>query len=331
MKLLAVLSLVAVAVGAAPLQIKTSSLPGGVFGAPYSAQLTATGGISPYTWVVSAGQLPAGLTLSPSGAISGTPSGVSSMFSVRVTDSSAQTRTFSISITPAPVPPPTTGQVIWSAGVEAGSLAEWWLPSTYQGGNNGGGEYNSGIADTVASQDYAHTGSWSAKMTVTTPSSPSSGTRMFRWLESQTYPALFYSAWFYIPARYVPVEYWNLFQWKSKHAAGVDPFFVLNIGNRADGTMYFYLWDWQRSKQYEQTVKNVPVGQWFKVEGFYQCAPDSTGHVTLWQDGTKLFDVTGLSTRYADGVCQWSVDNYSNGLSPATATIYIDDLAIRKP
>jgi hypothetical protein len=40
---------------------------------PYSHQLSVYGGTGPYTWSIWAGSLPAGLSLSSSGLISGTP------------------------------------------------------------------------------------------------------------------------------------------------------------------------------------------------------------------------------------------------------------------
>ena len=71
-----------------PLLISTTSLPAGTVGVPYSADLTATGGVPPYTWSVSTGSLPAGLNLnSTTGAITGTPSSpTSASFGVTVTD-----------------------------------------------------------------------------------------------------------------------------------------------------------------------------------------------------------------------------------------------------
>jgi uncharacterized protein (TIGR03437 family) len=54
-----------------PLLINAASLPSGVVGQPYSAGVTATGGSGNYSW--SAGALPPGLGISPSGSISGTP------------------------------------------------------------------------------------------------------------------------------------------------------------------------------------------------------------------------------------------------------------------
>jgi len=54
------------------LEITTTQLPDATGSSPYSAQLAATGGTSPYVWSVS-GALPSGLTMSAAGVISGTP------------------------------------------------------------------------------------------------------------------------------------------------------------------------------------------------------------------------------------------------------------------
>jgi hypothetical protein len=39
-------------------------------------------------------------------------------------------------------------------------------------------------------------------------------------------------------------------------------------------------------------------------------------------------DVSSVHTRYADGNCEWSVNNYSASLTPNPAIIYVDDAAI---
>jgi hypothetical protein len=72
-----------------PLSITTAGLPAGIAGTSYSATLTATGGVAPLTWSLSAGTLPAGLSLNSStGLISGTPStsGITT-FTAQVADS----------------------------------------------------------------------------------------------------------------------------------------------------------------------------------------------------------------------------------------------------
>ncbi|MDE3108718.1 MAG: putative Ig domain-containing protein, partial [Acidobacteriota bacterium] len=102
---------VTITVNAAP-AITTTSLPGGIVGTAYSGSIAVTGGTSPLAYSVSAGSLPAGLTLNSStGAISGTPTGPGSTtpvsFTVKVTDSSAAaaqsvTKAVSIAVSQAP-------------------------------------------------------------------------------------------------------------------------------------------------------------------------------------------------------------------------------------
>ena len=84
------------------LVITTLALPGATATQSYGSILSATGGTAPYSWSITSGQLPAGLTLSAStGAVSGTPtaSGTSS-FTATVSDSGspAQTRSVPVSI-----------------------------------------------------------------------------------------------------------------------------------------------------------------------------------------------------------------------------------------
>ncbi|HXA68423.1 MAG TPA: putative Ig domain-containing protein [Bryobacteraceae bacterium] len=69
-----------------PLTITTTQLPFGQLNLPYNAQLNATGGAPPYTWSYLGGGLPPGLSVSPSGVISGTPTGPGDNFLVQVTD-----------------------------------------------------------------------------------------------------------------------------------------------------------------------------------------------------------------------------------------------------
>jgi hypothetical protein len=55
--------------------VATTALPHGAVGVTYNAQLAASGGLPPYTWQITAGALPTGLSMSDSGAITGTPTG----------------------------------------------------------------------------------------------------------------------------------------------------------------------------------------------------------------------------------------------------------------
>jgi hypothetical protein len=85
--------------------ITTSSLPDATVGSAYSQDLSASSGTSPYSWSVTSGSLPAGLSLASDGTISGTPASAgTSTFTVQVTDSGnpAQTATQQLTLTVDP-------------------------------------------------------------------------------------------------------------------------------------------------------------------------------------------------------------------------------------
>lgn len=94
------------------LEIITATLPNGNFGQSYNYSLSAVGGNSPYTWQITSGNLPTGLTLnSSSGIIFGTPTQQGTFsFAVKVTDSIADsvTKNFSIIINSTPTQQDTT-------------------------------------------------------------------------------------------------------------------------------------------------------------------------------------------------------------------------------
>ncbi len=325
-----------------PVQITTTSLPGGQVQTAYSATLAATGGLAPYTWSLFSGLLPTGLTLQANGTLSGTPTLAGTFpFIVQVRDAAGQTASATFSLNIAALPPP--ANILWSGDMETGDLSQWYFPSTSPFGNYLGGEFNSGGGDSVASQDFAHTGQWSAKMTINT-SAGSSGTRLFRWGEPRTYDDLYYSNWFYFPQKFTYSQWSNYVQWKSKHVVNgvtaTDPILYLVATNRSNGNMHFVVHWWNGLtiegphpgefgfRVYEQNLKDIPVGQWFHIEARYVCAADFTGRLTVWQDGVQLFDLTGIRTRYADGDCQWSVNDYGAGITPNPAVIYVDDAVI---
>ncbi|WP_158638038.1 putative Ig domain-containing protein [Sphingomonas ginsenosidivorax] len=92
-------------VAAPAVSLEPASLPAGQTGTAYSQVLLATGSTASYSYAVSAGTLPAGLSLSASGTLAGTPSANGSFaFSVTATDSSsgsgpyAGTRSYTLTI-----------------------------------------------------------------------------------------------------------------------------------------------------------------------------------------------------------------------------------------
>jgi hypothetical protein len=82
-------------------------------GTSYSSALSATGGVTPYTWAVATGTLPGGLTLNTSsGLVAGTPAGAGTFnFTVRVSggagsSAGSSTRDCSIVVSTGTVTPP---------------------------------------------------------------------------------------------------------------------------------------------------------------------------------------------------------------------------------
>jgi hypothetical protein len=89
----------------APIALSPTSLPDATAGVAYSQTLSATGGAGgPYTFAVTAGALPAGFSLSSSGALSGsTTTAATSSFTVTVTDSGgfSASQAYTLTIDPA--------------------------------------------------------------------------------------------------------------------------------------------------------------------------------------------------------------------------------------
>jgi hypothetical protein len=79
--------------GGATHMILTGTLPAWSKGNVYpSAGLTRVGGAAPFTWSISSGSLPTGLSINSStGVISGTPTGSGTSFTVQVVDSTSPT------------------------------------------------------------------------------------------------------------------------------------------------------------------------------------------------------------------------------------------------
>ena len=89
-----------------PVAITSPSFHSGEVTVAYApVELAATGGTPPYTWTIGAGALPGGLSLSPDGSVTGTPSGAGSFdFTAHVADTRGLTadQPASISIVAAP-------------------------------------------------------------------------------------------------------------------------------------------------------------------------------------------------------------------------------------
>ncbi|NTI26448.1 tandem-95 repeat protein [Rhizobium rhizogenes] len=135
---------VSLTVSAPTISLGPSTLPSGSVAAAYSQSITASGGTSAYTYAVIAGALPAGLTLSSAGALSGTPTaGGTFNFTITATDSSTGTGPFTgsrayslvvsaptISISPATLPTVALNSAYSQTVTASGGLAPYSLSVT---------------------------------------------------------------------------------------------------------------------------------------------------------------------------------------------------------
>src|SRR5258706_12745687 len=82
-----------VALKPSSINIVTTKLPTGSIGVSYSYTLQAVGGIGAYTWSLSSGSLPGGLSINSSGVVSGTPTSGSTSPTFGITDGTNTTTT----------------------------------------------------------------------------------------------------------------------------------------------------------------------------------------------------------------------------------------------
>src|SRR6266545_6841395 len=113
--------------------ISPSSLPGATVGVAYSQQLSASGPKPPYSFKLSLGSLPSGLSLSSAGLLSGTPSASGSFaFTVAALDSggaSATSQAYTLAVVAAPTKPSSS----WPASYRSGPMGAANILPPHQG------------------------------------------------------------------------------------------------------------------------------------------------------------------------------------------------------
>ena len=203
----------AVSSSPAPLQLTTATLPSGTVGTSYSATLSATGGTAPYTWSVVSGSLPAGLTLSASGSISGNPSSAGqSTFTLQAKDSAASPQAATVSLTITVSAPAAAHVAITSASLPTATAGTAYSATlTASGGTQpyiwtlASGQLPSGMNLSSAgvisgTTSVAGTFSFTAEVTDATSVSATAGLSLIVAAQSTT-PG--YTRW------YAPTSFWN--------------------------------------------------------------------------------------------------------------------------
>jgi len=175
-----------------------------------------------------------------------------------------------------------------------------------------------------------HGGRAAAAFSVTSDSAKS-GTQARCVREGALPQAAVYGAWFYVPSLADNQGNWNLMHFQGGTIDSLHYLWDISLGSAADGSLSLYMVDFLHRRflrTSDDAALSIPIGSWFHVELRLLRAPDATGEVALYQDGTLLLERTALATDDSD-FAQWYVGNFVDALSPADSTVYVDDVTIR--
>ena len=212
--------------------------------------------------------------------------------------------------------------ILWQATFEPGDLSEWLSDG------NGGIYMDNFAAAPVASQDQAHRGAYSGIATFA-PMIVTSFSYLYR--EQPSPPDAYYGAWFFIPAATQVGSWLSLHHFgyhRTAGAAETTPLFDFNVYPGSDGTLFAHLFDPVTVSNTDQTNPvPVPLAKWVHFEILLHKAADTTGRITIWQDGVQILDITNKVTAPTDWI-QWDAGGGSNDIAPSPAAVYFDDATI---
>ena len=246
--------------------------------------------------------------------------------------------------------------LVWSTGFETGDLSDWSAPP----GTGGTFESDAGGANpsVTSTTEQAHTGAHSVKFAsvAAAQGSPYSPGGSCLYKEGAFPQAAYYSAWYYIPAFSETLSAWSILKFMVPNGAtaedadvgdastsaaatqatalgraiGTGELFDLSVLSLPGQLMTLVLFDARH--QYLESplpdpVPYLPIARWFQIECFYRNDSGPGGELTVWLDGVPIYDVkrpTGGGTP----PIVFAVCSLVNELSPQSASLYVDDVAI---
>ncbi len=191
--------------------------------------------------------------------------------------------------------------------------------------------YEAGNARYEIVRSPVHSGRYAAAFTVDT--SDGQTRHQARCVRQGTLPtAAYYGAWYYIP-EYAATDgkVWNLFHFQGGQDVTdrLDNLWDVSLINGDSNGLELVVYGTQARKTLLPELPTpIPIGSWFHIEMFFRRAADETGEITLYQDGTELASISDLVTDDSK-FTQWYVGNYSDGVTPPTSILYVDDVSIR--
>lgn len=210
--------------------------------------------------------------------------------------------------------------VPWSTGFEDG-FCEYAQPTGFC--------FSTGVGSYALVTSPVHSGRYAAAFQV---ASNVDGGSQTRCVQQGVFPsAAYYGAWYFVPAASLNSGNWNLLHFQGASAGqALHALWDVSLGNVNDGGVQttLYLYDFGRGGTVGAgQAPPIPIGQWFHIEVYFKRAKDTTGMISLWQDGVFVSQLSGFASDDTDWG-QWYIGNLANSLSPPASTVYVDDVTI---
>ena len=221
-----------------------------------------------------------------------------------------------------------------TSSADGGALAIPWSTSFEDGfcdyASALGYCYAAGASSYTIVSSPVHSGHYAAAFTVDSRATPLTGTQTRCVRQGMLPTAAVYGAWFFVPAVQSNGQTWNLFHFEGGDGpnAALHSLWDVSLMNAPDGGLHVEIYDFFiKMVKAANGVPDIPIGSWFHLEFFFRRAADSTGEVTLYQDGQVALDLTGLVTDDSTWA-RWHVGNLADSLVPPVSTVYVDDVTI---
>jgi hypothetical protein len=172
-----------------------------------------------------------------------------------------------------------------------------------------------------------HSGRYAAAFTAI---SDADGGSQVRCVEQGVFPsAAYYGAWYYVPETAKVVILWNLLHYLGGVPGQTHGLWDVSLVNQSDGGVHVSVFEFLNGGVTPDAgaVPAIPIGQWFHLEVYFKRAKDTTGELSVWQDGVLAVHLTGLATDDTDWG-QWYIGNLATGLLPPASTVYVDDITM---
>ena len=202
---------------------------------------------------------------------------------------------------------------------------------------------DAGGSSVALSTEQAHSGAYSLKVSSASISAEAPGPGgggIYRVVTGISPQQAYYSAWYYVPQSYVTTTPWTILRF----AVLLDPIhgpFDIDLWSQPDGTMTLEVYDTNRNYLLSALPAPPPIvvpAQWFQLEAFFRNASSSSGRLTVWFNGTQIYDLLrptndpegdgGQYPLFYFEPCSLINQFVPLGDAGPNAELYIDDVAI---